>query len=84
MGVKQPVMGRPPIYTDDTKIRLHATGKAKLQSNSLRRAIVNLLVNNTGVMTLKEIDEHFGFEARNVALSLVRCGWAEVLTGDNT
>jgi len=73
-------MGRPPRYTDATRLRLQAQGKSRLQTCSDRRAIVNLLVARGGVLTLAQIDKHFGFRIRDVALSLVRAGWCVVET----
>ena len=34
-------LGRPPIYTANSKVYLCATGQTKLQSGSDRRAIIN-------------------------------------------
>ena len=72
-------VGRPPKYTDKTRLRLHTTGQSNLQKRSLRRAIVNLMVKNKGVMSLKEIDEHFGFDTRTQAIALLRAGWVQVV-----
>ena len=72
-------MGRKEIYNDKTKLRISTKGKTKLQPNSDRRAIVNLMVDRGGVMTLKGIDDHFGFEIRDKAIALVRAGWLEVV-----
>jgi hypothetical protein len=72
-------VARPKTYTDDTKLRLNPNGTTKLQQASDRRAIVNLLVEHGGTLTLKEIDDHFGFDIRNKALALVRAGWLTVV-----
>lgn len=71
--------GRPPIYTGGTKVRLSATGKSRLQHNSDRRAIVNMLVDHGGVATLDEINEHFGFDIRGRVGALIKSGWLEVV-----
>ena len=72
--------GRPPIYTDDTVVAVVAKNpRSKLQDNSERRAIINLLINNKGKLTLKEINAHFGFDMRASVTALVRARWLEVL-----
>lgn len=76
---KKPLRGRPPKYTDDTRVRLSATGRTRLQANSDRRAIVTMLVDRGGTATLREIDEHFGFGIRDRATALIRAGWLEVM-----
>jgi len=72
------VLGRPVMYTDDTKVYLCATGKAKLQAGSDRRAIVNVLVENSGCMTMAEIDKHFGFCIRDKVFALQKAGWVRI------
>jgi hypothetical protein len=72
--------GRPPTYRDDTKVCLCAKrARTRLQENSERRAVINLLVNNKGALTLEEIDAHFGFDIRETVMTLVRLGWLEVV-----
>lgn len=70
-----PKVGRPPIYQDDDVVRLSASGKSKLQPGSERRAIVNVIIEKRGVVTLKQLDEHFGYTVRSKVLSLQRAGW---------
>lgn len=74
-------MPRPLTYRDDTRVavRVARAPRAKLQSRSLRRAIVNMLVDNGGSMTLRELDEAFGFDVRDNTQSLIRDGWLEVV-----
>lgn len=72
-------MARPLKYTDAT--RVHITGRkpeSRLQPASDRRAIVNVIIDNQGSMTLKEIDDHFGFDIREKVAALIRAGWLEV------
>ncbi len=76
MGVAK--VGRPPVYGDDSCVYLHATGSAKLQSGSDRRAIVNVLVENGGSMTMLELDAHFGFDVRERVLALQKAGWVRI------
>lgn len=75
------VKGRPPAYGDDARVYLSATGKSKLQAGSDRRAIVNVLIEHGGTMTLKELDDHFGFVIRDVAIRLQRAGWLRIEGG---
>lgn len=72
--------GRPTQYTDKTRVQICATGKTKLQHNSDRKAIVQLIVDNGGVMNLKAIDDHFGFDIRPKVIALIRAGWLNVVT----
>lgn len=72
-------MARPQIYTDDTVV--YITGrkaKTRLQSGSDRRAIVNVILDNGGTMTLGALDEHFGFDIRQKAIALTKSGWLEM------
>jgi len=57
---------------------LSATGETKLQSGSDRRAIVNTLVEHGGSMTLKELDDQFGFVVRERVFALMRAGWVRI------
>lgn len=75
------LMGRPPTYTDKTIVCI-AGGehpRPKLQARSERRAIVNLLMDRRGRMTLKQIDDHFGYGVRQKVRALVNNGWLEVV-----
>lgn len=71
-------VGRPVVYGDESRVYLHATGRAKLQAGSDRRAIVNVLVENGGSMTMRELDEHFGFDVRDRVLALKKAGWVRI------
>ena len=71
--------GRPKEYNDKTRIRISTTGKSKLQPNSDRKAIIQVFVDNSGVMTLAAIDQHFGFDIRSKVIALIRAGWLEVV-----
>jgi hypothetical protein len=73
------IIGRPAVYTDTTKVSLCATGKVKLQQGSERRAIINLIVEHAGVMTLGEINDHFGYDIRTTVLALQQAGWLKVV-----
>lgn len=73
--------GRPKEYNDKTRVQICATGKTKLQANSERKAIIQLMVDNGGVMTLKAIDDHFGFNIRPKVVALIRAGWVSVVHG---
>lgn len=69
-------MARPAIYTDEKVVAIQTTGAAtKLQNASERRAIVNVIIDHGGAMTLKEVDDHFGYDIRNQVISLIRTGW---------
>ena len=71
-------MGRPRKYSGDARVCVRSTGETKLQKASDRRAIVDVLIDAGGCMTLDEIDAHFGFDIRDRVLALERAGWLEV------
>lgn len=68
-------MGRPTVYHDDAKVCVRPNGSTKLQRMSDRRAIVDLMIENGGCMTLKQIDDHFKFDIRDKVIALIRVGW---------
>lgn len=73
-------MGRSLMYRDETRVAVVARApKVRLQSKSLRRAIVNMLVDNGGAMRLDALDEAFGFNVRETTQALIRDGWLEVV-----
>jgi len=76
---KEIAMPRPAIYGDDTRVGLSSgTPKTRLQDKSVRRAIVNLIIDNKGALTIGQINDHFGFDLANRVGALVRSGWLEV------
>ena len=77
MAAKNPV-GRPPIYTEKAVARICVNGANKLQEQSLRRAVVNVLVENRGAMTIGQLNEHFDFDVTNAVMELVKVGWLAV------
>jgi uncharacterized membrane protein len=72
-------MGRPRKLYDDTLVSIKAQGTTKLQANSDRRAVIQLLVDTGGRMTMGEINRHFGFDISTVVRGLMRSGWLEVI-----
>lgn len=72
------VIGRPPAYDNDSRVFLDAKGKSKLQTDSDRRAIVNRLVDNGGVLTLGELNALFGFDIRERVFALQKAGWVRI------
>lgn len=76
-------MARPPIYTDKTKVTVDATGtKSRLNQGTERRAIINHLIDVGGTATLKQIDDHFGYDIRSKVFALVRAGWLVTDAGE--
>lgn len=73
--------GRPPHYTDTTKVALAPGSRARsrLQRDSDRRAVINLIIDNKGEMTIGEINEHFGFDISDRVRSLLRNNWLELV-----
>lgn len=68
-------MARPVLYNDDTKVFLRPDGRRKLQHRSARRAIIDRIIEQGGVMTLGELDEAFGYDVRPKVIALIRAGW---------
>lgn len=73
MGRKQHLEDNAIIYLNTEMV------KSKLQLESHRRAVVQLLVDNGGKMRLDRINDHFGFECRSVIRSLNLSGWTGVM-----
>lgn len=72
-------MARPQTYKDESTVTVNAAkARTKLQAGSERRAIINLLVERGGTMTMAAIDEHFGFTMRPRVIALIKAGWLEV------
>ena len=68
--------GRPLLHTDDTIVAISSSqARSKLQVDSERRAIINVIVDNGGKMTLKQINKHFGFDIRARVVALIDIGW---------
>ena len=69
-------MGRPKLYDDAQRVHVCSREPAhKLQEASERRAIVNLVIDSGGTMTVGEIDAHFGYNTQSKVAALVRNGW---------
>jgi hypothetical protein len=71
-------IGRPPVYSDSSRVFLSATGRTRLQESSDRRAIINRLVDSGGTLTLGEIDAAFGFDIREKVFALQKAGWVRI------
>lgn len=71
-------VGRPPNYSDRAKVFLCTTGRSRLQVGGARRAIINALVESGGMMTLKGLDDKFGFIIRPKVFALMRAGWLRI------
>lgn len=67
--------GRPLVYEPHTKVALRPTGRSKLQPRSVRKRIVELMIENGGVMTFEHIDRAMGWDCRSVVIALIRAGW---------
>lgn len=68
-------MGRPKVYDGSMKVAVQPDGNSRLQAASDRRAVVQLLVDNGGVMSIDDISAHFKFDMMGVVKALVRSGW---------
>lgn len=71
--------GRPPTYTNDTLVRVCPNGKSRLQPRSERRRLVELLIENGGVMTMAQIDDAMRYDCRARVIALIHAGWLAVM-----
>lgn len=68
--------GRPPVLADSDVV--YIDGRAAntiLQSASDRRALVNRIVDIGGRATVKELNDLFGYDTRQLLLALSKQGW---------
>lgn len=71
--------GRPIKHGDDSTITVTSkNAKTRLQSGSERRAIINLILDAGGSMTIGQVCEEFGFDCRPRIHALIRANWLEV------
>jgi len=70
--------GRPRSYTTETVVRIRPRGATKLQSESVSKAIILMILNTRGVATIGEVNKHFGYDTTRYIHSLIRTGWLEV------
>lgn len=69
-------MGRPKKFNDAQRVYVESRApRHRLQEASERRAIVNLVIDNGGAMTMGEIDDHFGYDTQSKVAGLVNAGW---------
>ena len=69
-------MGRPPIYTEETAISVSGqSARSKLQANSERRAIIDKVIDLGGTTTIRQLEDHFGYDLKGKIAALVRIGW---------
>lgn len=72
-------MARPKIYADDTRVFIRTRyAKNKLQAGSVRRAIINKILDEGGVTTVAELSTAFDFDTSATVGSLVRDKWLEL------
>lgn len=73
-------MGRREIYGPEAKFRLSTSEETTaLHPKGDRRAIVQLLVDRGGVLTLEQINRHFGYQMRPRVMKLIVAGWVELI-----
>lgn len=72
-------MSRPPKYLDSTKVSVNGeTARSKLQAGSERRAIIDRVIDSGGTASIKNLEDHFGFDLKGKIAALVRIGWLVV------
>jgi len=71
-------MGRKRALGDVDILAVRPTGESKLQNMSDRRAVVQLIIDNGGILSVGDINKHFGFDITPTIRGLMRSGWLEV------
>lgn len=72
-------MGRTrTINRQDRVYVCAAQPTARLQRNSLRRKIVDAVIEKGGKVTLEELEEELGFDVHQRVKALVKTGWLGV------
>jgi hypothetical protein len=72
-------MGRQAIYHDDAVIAINTReARHKIQPDGDRRAVLNFLLDQGGKATLKQVNDHFGFDMSSRVVALARNNWIEV------
>jgi hypothetical protein len=70
--------GRPVILQDHDEVRIGSNPDKTLQRVSVRRAIVDFVVDKGGRATVGDINKKFKFECRTRIMSLIKVGWLQV------
>jgi hypothetical protein len=76
--------GRPVILQDHDEVHIGSKPDKTLQRVSVRRAIVDFVVDKGGRATVREINAKFKFECRTRILSLIKVGWLQVSDKENS
>ena len=77
---KQAIIGRPPVITEKTVVAVTSgAAKTKLQDKSDRRSVVNRIIDEGGSQSLQKLNEHYGYDVRNIVLALLKLGWLSVV-----
>lgn len=71
-------IGRPLTYTDDTRVRLLGMPTHRINSGTLREAVVVALM-EMGEASIAELTEKIGSGAMMPVRGLLRNGWLEVV-----
>lgn len=72
-------MPRPEYYTDERVVCVHATGHSRLHRGGERRAIIDVIIDNGGCMSIKEINEALKQDVRTTVGALCRVGWLSIV-----
>jgi len=74
-----PTIGRPREYEPEMRISLAGGPKdSKLQRRSMRRAVIDYIVDSQGSATLGELESAFGFNVQPVVMALIRKEWLKI------
>jgi len=74
-----PTIGRPREYDENMRVSLAGGPKdSKLQRRSMRRAVIDYVVDSQGSATLGELETAFGFNIQPVVMALIRKEWLRI------
>lgn len=69
-------VGRPPLINNNEPLEVRPTPDAtRLQRKSIRRDVLNVMLEVGCPITIDQLNEHFGSDVRSTVMALVRSGW---------
>lgn len=69
-------IGRPPLVTNSQPLEVRPTLEAsRLQRKSIRRDVLNVMLEVGSPITIDQLNEHFGSDVRATVMALMRAGW---------
>lgn len=71
-------VGRPPLINNNEPLEVRPSPDAsRLQRKSIRRDVLNVMLEVGSPITIDQLNEHFGSDVRSTVMALVRSGWVD-------